>query len=179
MAGVGLVEAQLGPDFAVKLHIQATKAAAAIGQAVQRLEQSALLDTDRQQASRQAASAVDRSIDQNDALVDRLHGVGRVAFEASREAAQHQRDARQLLAEPVVQIAADALALAARGLEYFPLEALAFGDIAYRERDARADALALDQHRAVLEIARLSRRPGILIFIAHGLTAQQHMTELG
>ena len=64
-----------------------------------------------------------------------------------RDAGQHERNTGQFLAEPVVQVAADALALAQRDLQQIALPLLALGDLRVRQpRPARRKA---EQHPAL------------------------------
>ena len=120
---------------------------AAHRQLPQRRLQAPWLRAHRQQSARHVAHAVDRLIDQRGHLAD---GAGQLrAFQMNffRDAGQHERNTGQFLAEPVVQVAADALALAQRDLQQIALPLLALGDLRVRQpRPARRKA---EQHPAL------------------------------
>src|SRR5271169_5287969 len=76
-----------------------------------------------------------------------------------------------------MQVAPDALPLAGAYIEDLLLQAFALRDIAHRNRDARADAILADQHRAVFKIlctALVDR----LELVSRGFAGPQYLREL-
>src|SRR5579862_3286660 len=152
-----LAQSNLWPYFGAKVHREAVQIAAAGRELAQREGQSAALGAHGQEAAGQRAGRLDRLIHQTVDLVDAGDPLGAVGLEARREAAQHERDAGELLAETVMQVAADGLALPARDVENLLLETLALGDVGHADGQGRADAVVLHEYGATLEVLRLAR----------------------
>src|SRR5262245_26424270 len=91
-------------------------------EAAERVLEHAALQVHGRQAARERARALDRVAHETRDAFDL--GQDRRIFrrEAAGDAAQHERDAGQLLAEAVVQIVADAVLLAIHGLQDRALE---------------------------------------------------------
>src|ERR1700735_4340759 len=114
MARTCLGQSNLWPYFRPKVHCQAVQISAARGELAKREGQTAALGAHGQESPRERACRIDRLVHQGDDLVDARDALGALVLEARREAAQHERDPGELLAEAVVQIAADGLTLTAR-----------------------------------------------------------------
>ncbi len=130
-----------------------------------------------------------------DDVLDVEARVGFFLAELRRDAAQHERDAGELLAETIVQVAADALLLAVGDVDDAALEPLLFRDVvdhgdpviraahAERRDDAGGDearavlahALHLDRRRAA-RMALLAEQPLELLALMPG-TAMSGSTE--
>ena len=92
---------------------------------LQRFRQSAALEIDRREAARERTRALNRAREQIADLRDLRRVLRRFARQLHFETLQQQRQAGELLAEAVVQVAAEAALLAIRDLQDLLLERLA------------------------------------------------------
>src|SRR5258705_2763968 len=124
-----LIDGKHGPHTAAQAHVDAVHFARPRREAAQLKYESAAVQAHGREAARERASAFDRVVHEHDDLVD-VGGEARIALaDPAREATQHERDAGQFLAEPVVQVAADALLFAVRDLDDLVLQLLALGNV--------------------------------------------------
>src|SRR5580658_4988733 len=178
MTRTRLAQSNLRPYFGAKVHREAVQIAAARRQLAQRERQSAAFGAYGQQAAGKRARRLDRMIHQADDLVDAGDPLGTVMLEARRETAQHERDPGELLAETVVQIAPDGLALPARHVENLLFETLALGNVGHADGQGRADAVVVHEHGATLKVLRLAGHFVRLEGVDRRLTGVQNMPEL-
>ena len=177
VAGVGLIELAPGRHLGAEFDFQAVQIAAAQRQLVQRKFEPAGFGADRQEPARQRARVLDRLIDQPDDFIDRFAGLRAALLHPGPEAAQHQGHAGQFLSQAIVQVAADALPLAAGDIEDFLLQTTALGHITRGNRNAGADPGVAHQHGTILEVLQLIAGARFE-FVRRGLTGLEQNFKL-
>src|SRR5262249_10117989 len=113
----------------LKVHTHAISLTGTRRQRLDSRSQPTALAADGRQSARKRAGALDRAVDDGDHFFDVFPRAGAFFAQLSSHAAQHQSNTREVLAEPIVQVAADPLLLAIGDLDDLALEALALAEI--------------------------------------------------
>src|SRR6185312_6782092 len=120
-----VVELERALEAIAKLDSHAVALAGPRGESAKRRHEPAALAAYRREVARERSRVLDCVVDQADHVLDVEACTGFFLRELRGNAAEHERDAGQLLPEAIVQVAADALLFAIGDLDDAALEALA------------------------------------------------------
>ncbi len=145
--------------------LQAVHVRAARSQMFERFRQAAAFQVHRRQAARQGARALNRVRQQVGDLRDVRGVLRRLARQLHLQAFQQQRQAGELLAEAVVQVAAEPALLAIGNLQDLLLQLASRRDLLHRAHQAGNGAVIAQRHVRVVEPAHgaIGRDPRALL----------------